>query len=215
MLKRSCLWLIALLVLLFLQACDDDQKQIYLYDQYYYGMTKDQVRELATVSPCQDNLNDLCRHNTVPFFRETWYERFLFRHDRLVGVQLAHTDQKKATKLINSWLDSGYRYMPVAVISAGQELDLFAEIKFAGKEGARQAVNRFTKATARDLQTTYLYLDLTGREEILNQFSSFHDILARAPRDIIGIEQIVNERFVIINFIAPIAEWQDRMGRKQ
>ena len=215
MLKRTCLLFILLISLTFVSACDEDKQEIYLYDQYYYGMTREQVKKLATVSPCQDNMNQLCRHNLVPFFRTTWHQRFIFKHDRLVGVQLAHTDPDKASKLINSWLDSGYRYLPVAIISDGKELDLFAEIKFSGKEGARQAVLNFTRATAQDRESTYLYLDLDGREDVLNNYRSFHDILSYAPRDIVGIEQIVNEKFVIINFIAPIAEWQDRARRNR
>ncbi|MBQ7739287.1 MAG: hypothetical protein IJT59_06515 [Desulfovibrionaceae bacterium] len=213
MLKKSCLLLITLILIFFLQACGDDEK-IILYDQYYYGMTRAQVEDLATVTACRDNPYDLCRENAIPFFREIWYERFIFRQDRLVCVQLIHTEPKKAAKLINSWLDSGYRYMPVAINSDGKELDLFAEIKYSGKEGARQAVHNFTRATARDPETTYLYLDLVGREEILNNYSSFHDILANAPRDIIGIEQTVKDKYLIINFIAPMAEWQDRVNKK-
>ncbi|MBQ7586177.1 MAG: hypothetical protein IJU40_08035 [Desulfovibrionaceae bacterium] len=204
------LTLVLILILVsLLQACEDD-KRIYLYDQFYYAMPRAEVEELAIVSPCQDKPSTLCRHNPVPFFRESWYQRFIFRKDRLVGVQLIHLDPKKASKLVDSWLDAGYRYMPVALISAGQELDLFAEIKVAGKEAARQAVERFVRQTANDRESIFLYLDLDKREDLLDSYYNFHTILANAPRDIIGIEESIDEKYLTINFIAPVAEWQDR-----
>ena len=204
---RCCLCLILLLLC---AACDDTSNKIILYDQFYYGMPYKEVEQVAQAVTCKDSIDNLCRPNPVPFFREAWYQRFLFRHDRLYAVQLIHTSPKKVTKLINTWLDSGYRYLPVAIISGGQQLDLFAVMKRTSKEGARKAVNDFTKMTAKDLQSKYLYLDLTGRESCLNSMDSFASILRQGPRDIIDIEQTVNDKEMIIAFTAPIAEWQDK-----
>ncbi|MBQ9536478.1 MAG: hypothetical protein IJU79_01660 [Desulfovibrionaceae bacterium] len=169
-----------------------------------------EVQELAQVSPCQDNPQQLCRINSIPFFRESWYQRFIFRRGLLIGVQLAHLETPEVHSLIDKWLDSGYRYIPVAITSAGQELDLFAEIKLSGKEGARKAVNNFVRRTAADLNTTYLYLDLDDREHLLDNYYSFYTILAQAPRDLIGIEEVVRDKYLTITFIAPVAEWQDK-----
>lgn len=196
-------------MLFLLQACSDSGK-IYLYGEFYYGMPIEEVRESTDSTECADNYNDLCRRNQVPFFRESWYQRFIFLRNRLVGVQLAHLEPEKVRQLIDKWLDSGYHYIPVAIRSGGKELDLYAEIRISGKEGARKAVHDFTRETAQDSQTSYLYLDFERREKMLNKFYSFQTILANAPRDLLGIEESVDDHMITITFKAPVAEWQDK-----
>ena len=203
-----------LCVLFSLTGCEQETR-IYLYGQFYYGMTYEDVQQETQSTYCADDLNQLCRPNLVPFFRESWQQRFYFRRDRLIAVELTHHDLEKARPLVDSWLDSGYRYLPVSISSAGQELDLFAEIRRYGKEGARQAVHAFTRATAQDRETTYLYLDLDRREDLLNSMNSLAMIFATAPRDLVGIEETVNEHAISIRFCAPIAEWQDRRMQKR
>ncbi|MBQ7618129.1 MAG: hypothetical protein IJS50_04575 [Desulfovibrio sp.] len=206
MLKR----LLPVLLLLLTCACDGDSAQINLFDQYYYGMSFKDVQERSQAVYCKDNLDSLCRPNPVPFFRESWYQRFLFRRDRLYAVQLISQSPDKVQPIINGWLDAGYRFLPVAITSGGKQLDLFAAIKVAGKEGARKAVNSFTKATAQDLQCVYLYLDLLDHENSLDSFKSFREILRKGPRQLVGIEQMVDEKEMVLSFIAPIAEYQDK-----
>ena len=203
-----------LLLLFFLQACTEDANRIYLYGQFYYGMPIKEVLNETQSTECSDNFNHLCRRNLVPFFKESWYQRFIFSKDRLVGVQLTHTDPKKVRGLIDGWLDSGYRYIPVAIKSAGRELDLYAEIRISGKEGARKAVQEFSRETARDLHNDYIYLDLDRRENLLNKMYSYQMILNSGPRDLIGIEESVDDKYISITFIAPVAEWQDKGSPK-
>ncbi|MBR4741434.1 MAG: hypothetical protein IK079_00855 [Desulfovibrio sp.] len=203
------LCVLCLVLSLFLQSCNEGER-IYLYDQFYYAQPLQEIKKLTSAEYCRDDRTSLCRKNPVPFFRASWYQRFLFRQERLVGVQLIHLDPDKARKLIDPWLDGGYHYLPVAIRSAGKELDLFAEIKTVGKEGARKAVNAFSRATATDQESTYIYVDLTRREHILDSMFSFHTILASGPRDLLGIEEKVNNKMLSINFFAPVAEWQDQ-----
>ena len=203
-------WLAVLLLVFCSAACESEPTKIVLFDQYYYGMPFKEVQERSQSVYCKDNLDNLCRPNPVPFFKESWYQRFLFRRERLIAVQLISQTPDKVQPLINNWLDSGYRFMPVSMTSGGKQLDLLAAIKTSGKEGARKAVHSFTRATAQDLQTVYLYLDVLGKEDVLNAFPSFRALLKSGPRDIVGIEQMVNEKEIIVSFIAPIAEWQDK-----
>ncbi|MCR4666495.1 MAG: hypothetical protein K5657_04275 [Desulfovibrio sp.] len=208
-LKPLC-WGLCILVLLFLSSCDEAPKKIYLYGDFYYGMSHREVQKMTNAVSCKDSFDNLCRPNPVPFFQKAWYQRFLFRQNRLYAVQMIHTEPNKVDKIINTWLDSGYRYLPVAILSGGKQLDLFAVMKRSTREVARKAVNDFTRMTAKDLQSKYIYLDLTGREDCLNAMDSLSTILRKAPRDIIGIEQTVNDKELIIGFTAPIAEWQDK-----
>ncbi|MBO4336303.1 MAG: hypothetical protein J5846_10840 [Desulfovibrio sp.] len=211
---NRCLAVLSLLLVLcstvLVTACEKEKPKIMLFEQYYYGMPFKDVQTLSKATYCQDTFDSLCRPNPVTFFRESWYQRFLFKRERLVAVQLINRKPEQARKLIDTWLDTGFRFMPVSITSGGKQLDLFAAIKSTGKEGARKAVYNFTRATAADLEMVYLYLDLQGKENALNSFGNLSSIFNKGPRDLVGIEERVNDKEIVVSFIAPIADWQDR-----
>ncbi|MCR5814974.1 MAG: hypothetical protein K6G15_10870 [Desulfovibrio sp.] len=211
---NRCFAALSLLVMLcstvLLTACEKEKPKIMLFEQYYYGMPFKEVQAQSQATYCRDSFDSLCRPNTVTFFRESWYQRFLFKRERLVAVQLISRKPAQTRKTIDNWLDTGFRFMPVSITSGGKQLDLFAAIRSTGKEGARKAVYNFTRATAADLEMVYLYLDLQGKENALNSFSNLSAIFNKGPREIVGIEEKVNDKEIVISFIAPIADWQDR-----
>ena len=208
---HRCFALVTFLCLsVLLCACEEEKPKIMLFEQYYYGMPFKEVQARSQAAYCRDSFDSLCRPNPVTFFRESWYQRFLFKRERLVAVQLISRKPDTSRKLIDTWLDTGFRFMPVSITSGGKQLDLFAALKATGKEGARKAVHNFTRATAADLEMIYLYLDLQGKENALNNFNNLSGIFNRGPRDIVAIEEKVNDKEIIVSFIAPIADWQDR-----
>lgn len=199
-----------LLLLLFVAACESKASKIELYDSFYYGMSYKDVQKQSLAVECANSLDSLCRPTPVPFFKVAWYQRFNFRRNKLISIDLISLDPEKTSQLVNGWLDSGYRYVPVLMTSGGKRLDILAAMRTAGKEGARRAVHAFLRETASDLENTYLYLDLENHEESLKGLHSYQAVLQNAPRDIIGIEQTVNDKECILTFRAPIAEWQDK-----
>lgn len=204
--RRQCI--IFLLLLLALVACDRDEK-INLFEGYYYGMSWEAVKRQAQAESCPDSPGMLCRKNPAVFFKMHWEQRFVFRHDKLIGVRLSRSDPKSIHTVVDSWLDDGYRYMPVLVASAGKRLDVLAELKRTDKQQTRLAVKKFAAATASDPRTTYLYLDFDRRRHLLDAAGSYDDLLRRAPRDLPGIEEKIDDKTLCITFLAPVAEWQD------
>ncbi|MBQ7608959.1 MAG: hypothetical protein IJU76_13485 [Desulfovibrionaceae bacterium] len=202
------------ILLLLAAACESDAPKIELYDGYYYGMSYKDVRARSLAVECDNSLDSLCRPTPVPFFKVSWYQRFNFRSDRLLSIDLISLEPKKTSPLINGWLDSGYRFVPVLMTSGGKQLDIYAAMVREGKEGARRAVHAFLRSTAQDLENTYLYIDFQDHEEQLKGLHSYQAILNYAPRDILGVEQTVNDTECILTFRAPIAEWQDKGAPK-
>ncbi len=198
------------LLILLVTACESNAPKIALFDDFYYGMSHKDVQKKSLAVECANSLDSLCRPTPVPFFKVSWYQRFNFRRNKLISVELISLDPKTTSQLVNGWLDSGYRYVPVLMTSGGRKLDIFAAMQASGKEGARKAVHAFLRETASDLENTYLYLDLDKHEDSLRGLNSYQAILRNAPRDIIGIEQTVNDKECILTFKAPIAEWLDK-----
>lgn len=198
------------LLLLLVVACENKPTRIKLYDAFYYGMTYQDVQKKSLAVECANNLDSLCRPTPIPFFKVAWYQRFNFRRNKLISVDLISLDPKKTSLLVNGWLDSGYRYVPVIMESDGKRLDILAAMRTAGREGARRAVHAFMRETASDLENSYLYLDLDEHEESLKGLNNYQAVLQHAPRDIVGIEQKINDKECILTFKAPIAEWQDK-----
>lgn len=203
--------LIGILLIFFLcSGCEDEQTRIDLFDGYFYGMPYSDVKERSRAVECANDPANLCRPTPVSFFKEAWYQRFIFKEKRLLAVEIINLKPETIEPIINPWLDSGYRFIPVLIKSGGLQLDLFAAMRSAGKEGARRAVLEFNKATASDLQNEYLYFDLQDREHCLDAMNSYGAILHYGPRDLIGISETMNEKEFILSFHAPVAEWQDR-----
>ena len=199
-----------LLILLpaLLCACDGGG-QIELFEGFTYGMTVSEVKQKADVFPCPDDRLMLCRRSAAALFKTSWEQRFLFSSERLVAVRLITKETPKIRDDVNKWLDSGYRYMPVLIMSGGAKLDVLATLRAQGREGTREAIRQFARRTARDDKTTYLYLDFDKRENLLNDAASYAALAAHAPRDLRGIEQTVEDEFLCLTFLAPIARAQD------
>ena len=189
-------------------ACDGGGT-IELFEGFTYGMPVNEVMRKAEVFPCPDDRRMLCRRSPAALFKTSWEQRFLFSSERLVAVRLITKETPKIRDDVNKWLDSGYRYMPVLIMSGGAKLDVLATLKAQGREGTREAIRQFARRTARDDKTTYLYLDFDKRENLLNDAASYADLAAHAPRDLRGIEQTVEDEILCLTFIAPIARAQD------
>ena len=208
--RFRCLLYVAALCLLLRCACQDESKKIRLFEDFYYGMSYQDVLDACDATECADRMDSLCRRNPIIFFREIWYQRFNFRRNRLISIDIINLTPAKVAPIINGWLDSGRRFVPVLLSSGGKQLDVFAAMKQAGKEGARRAIWDFYRATSQDLNTDYLYLDLQNREDCLDSMNSYTAILRYGPRDLVGVEQITTDTMCTLTFTAPIAEWQDK-----
>ena len=206
--RNRLIFFILFLFTALLCACDSGG-QIELFEGFTYGMSVNEVRKKADVSPCPDDRRMLCRRSPAALFKTSWEQRFVFSAERLVAVRLITKETPKIRDDVNKWLDSGYRYMPVLIMSGGAKFDVLATLKTQGREGTREAIRQFARRTARDDKTTYLYLDFDKRENLLNDAQSYAALVAHAPRDLRGIEQTVEDECLCLTFLAPIARAQD------
>ena len=213
------LWLVLFCLVLVLSACGGERKKeerITLLQGYDYGMGKKLVAERAGAGPCPDDADSLCRRQPFSLFKILWEQRFTFRNDSLVAVELRYRNTREVQSLVDKWLDGGYRYMPTLVSSDGRDFDILAMLKQYGKDMTRQAVQNFVKSTPLNATTTYFYGDFERKNQLLTGAKSHADILARAPRDFVAIEESVNDERISLKFHAPIAYRQDsRLPQKR
>lgn len=201
--------LLVLCLALALCACGGERKKedkITLSYGYDYGMPRAEVARKAVADTCPDDPDSLCRRQPASLFKIQWEQRFRFRKDRLVAVELKHRNTKEVQTLIDKWLDSGYRYMPTLVKCEGRELDILAMVKQYGRDTTRQAVQQFLKGTPLNATTTYIYGDFERKQALLTGAKNHATVLARAPRDFILIEESVNEESITLTFTAPAAD---------
>ncbi len=206
--RALCLLLCA--ALLGLPACSDKpapkKERITLLYGFDYGMSRAEIARSAGADRCSDDLDSLCSRQPASFFKYQWDQRFHFRNDKLVAVEIRRKNSKDVQTTINKWLDSGYRFMPTLVQSNGQEMDILALVKQYGRDVTRQAIQDFLKSTPLDATTTYVYGDFDRKQALLTGAKNHATVLARAPRDFILIEESVNEETITLIFRAPAAE---------
>lgn len=204
----SCLLLCVLL--LAIAACGGQparkKEKITLLYGFDYGMSRTEVAKRAGAGRCTDDLDSFCSRQPASFFKYQWDQRFHFRNDKLVAVELRRNNSKDVQTTVNKWLDSGYRFMPTLVKSDGREMDILALVKQYGRDVARQAIQDFLKSTPLDATTTYIYGDFDRKQALLTGSANHATVLARAPRDFILIEESVNEESITLIFRAPAAE---------
>lgn len=204
---RCLLCLLCAVCLWGLAACSGgSEEQITLLTGYDFGMRKSDVASRAGAATCPDDAERLCRRQPTMLFKIYWEQRFRFKNDKLVAVELRHSNSKEVQATIDGWLDGGYRYMPMLVKSEGQELDILAALRQYGKDVTRQAVRQFVKAMPLTATTTYIYGDFKRKNHLLTNARSHADLMARAPRDFILIEESVSDDAISLTFRAPVAE---------
>lgn len=208
-LKNAVLPLLLCLVLT-LPACGGGERRkkdsIILLHGYAHGMPRTEVARKAVTDICPDDAESLCRRQPASLFKIQWEQRFRFKNDRLVAIELKHRNTKEVQALIDKWLDSGHRYMPTLVKSDGRELDILAMVKQYGRETTRQSVQHFLKGTPLNATTTYIYGDFARKQTLLTGAKNHATVLARAPHDFILIEESINEESITLTFWAPAAD---------
>lgn len=177
-----------------------------LYKEFYYGMSKGDVKKASNASPCKEIelQGNLCRYGHT-FANTKWDQVFFIENEKLSHVALVSKFSQQAyTSAMGAITNNDFSLVSLRTKNEG--FDLISEYGKKPKDAVTAELTRFENVALSNGYLDYIFLNNDAITSTMPGKSA-EDVVSRAPKSLREVDILVANNlggdWITVKFFAP------------